>query len=72
MASSALPWTSSRWCTVAESYLEDQKEAVDAALSRTDHIHARVGFPEGPQVGDPAAPEWEESRLNSTSSGGIP
>lgn len=48
----------SHWCNVAESYLEDQTEAVALAIERTDHIHARVGFPEGPQIPDPAAPEW--------------
>ncbi len=51
----------SHWCNVAESFLEDQQEAVHLALSRTDHIHARVGFPEGPQIPDPRVPEWEEA-----------
>ncbi|MCW5911407.1 MAG: sugar phosphate isomerase/epimerase [Cyclobacteriaceae bacterium] len=49
----------SHWCTVHESYLNDQEEAVNLALSRTDHIHARIGHPEGPQVNDPRAPEWD-------------
>jgi hypothetical protein len=31
------------------------------ALERTDHIHARIGHPEGPQVSDPRAPEWKEA-----------
>ncbi len=51
----------SHWCNVHESLLEDQKEAVDLALSRTDHIHSRVGFAEGPQVNDPRAPEWSDA-----------
>jgi len=51
----------SHWCNVAESYLDDQPEALNLALSRTDHIHARVGFPEGPQVPDPRVPEWKEA-----------
>lgn len=50
----------SHWCNVSESLLEDQQEAVDAAISRTDHIHSRVGHAEGPQVNDPRAPEWEK------------
>jgi hypothetical protein len=29
--------------------LHDQKEAIDIAIERADHIHARVGFTEGPQ-----------------------
>ncbi len=49
----------SHWCNVHESMLEDQKENVDLALARTDHIHARIGYQEGPQVNDPRAPEWD-------------
>ncbi len=49
----------SHWCNVSESLLEDQAATVALALSRTDHIHSRVGHPEGPQVGDPRAPEWK-------------
>lgn len=30
------------------------------AISRTVHIHSRVGFVEGPQITDPRAPEWDE------------
>ncbi|MFD1875613.1 sugar phosphate isomerase/epimerase family protein [Hymenobacter bucti] len=48
----------SHWCNVHESLLEDQPEAVRLALSRTGHLHSRVGHPEGPQVSDPRAPEW--------------
>jgi len=51
----------SHWCNVAESFLEDQQEAVDMAISRTDHIHARVGYQEGPQIADPRAPEWQHA-----------
>ncbi|MFO7822677.1 MAG: TIM barrel protein [Cyclobacterium sp.] len=51
----------SHWCNVHESFLEDQREAVELAISRTDHIHSRVGHPEGPQVSDPRAPEWSEA-----------
>jgi Xylose isomerase-like TIM barrel len=48
----------SHWCCVHESLLEEQTETVAMALSRTDHIHSRVGHQEGPQVTDPRAPEW--------------
>ena len=51
----------SHWCNVAESWLDDQSEAVNMAISRADHIHARVGYPEGPQIPDPRAPEWQEA-----------
>ncbi len=49
----------SHWCNVHESLLQDQAETVELALTRVDHIHARIGHPEGPQVNDPRAPEWE-------------
>lgn len=51
----------SHWVNAAESYLQDQPEALELAVQRTEHIHARVGYPEGPQVPDPAAPEWDEA-----------
>ena len=51
----------SHWCNVAETMLEDQNEAVDLAIQSTDHIHARVGFTETPQVSDPFAPEWKDA-----------
>lgn len=49
----------SHWCNVHESILSDQKQVVSEALGRTGHIHARIGHPQGPQVNDPAAPEWK-------------
>jgi sugar phosphate isomerase/epimerase len=48
----------SHWCCVAESFLEDEPETLELAISRTRHIHARVGHPQGAQVSDPRAPEW--------------
>jgi hypothetical protein len=51
----------SHWCNVHESYLQGQEETVAQTLSRTDHIHARIGHPEGPQVSDPRAPEWADA-----------
>ncbi|MEO6314153.1 MAG: TIM barrel protein [Chitinophagaceae bacterium] len=48
----------SHWCNVHETLLQDQKETVDLVLSRVEHIHARIGHAEGPQVNDPRAPEW--------------
>jgi sugar phosphate isomerase/epimerase len=58
----ALPWLRlcldvSHWFNVAESWLEDQPEALSLAVARTFHAHARVGSPEAPQVADPRAPE---------------
>lgn len=41
-----------------EIYLPAQPAAVDLAIARASHIHARVGFEEGPQVPDPLHPLW--------------
>lgn len=51
----------SHWCAVHESLLEDQQETLTLALTRAEHIHARIGHPEGPQVNDPRAPEWDKA-----------
>lgn len=51
----------SHWTNVHESLLENQPEAVQAALERTGHIHTRIGHEEGPQVNDPRAPEWADA-----------
>lgn len=49
----------SHWVCVTESYLENCKDILDEAISRTEHIHARIGYPEGPQVPDPRVTEWQ-------------
>ncbi|MEO7961025.1 MAG: sugar phosphate isomerase/epimerase [Ginsengibacter sp.] len=51
----------SHWCNVHESLLADQAETVGLVLERTEHIHARIGHQESPQVNDPRAPEWKEA-----------
>ena len=51
----------SHWVNVSESYLADQADNMARALKQTDHVHCRVGHPEGPQVNDPRAPEWKEA-----------
>lgn len=51
----------SHWCNVHESLLHDQEAVVAQALERSEHIHTRVGHPEGPQVNDPRAPEWADA-----------
>ena len=48
----------SHWMVVHESDLSDQEDAIARVVERTRHVHARVGFEEGPQVPDPRAPEW--------------
>jgi sugar phosphate isomerase/epimerase len=48
----------SHWMCVHESDLSDQAAALATVVPRVDHIHARVGFAEGPQVPHPLAPEY--------------
>ncbi|RVT97350.1 sugar phosphate isomerase/epimerase [Mucilaginibacter limnophilus] len=49
----------SHWVCVTESMLENFADTVNIAIKRSIHIHSRVGFEEGPQIADPAAPEWQ-------------
>ena len=51
----------SHWVFVAESFLGDQPEAVNLAIKRTEHLHAMVGYTEGPQVPDPRINEWQQA-----------
>jgi sugar phosphate isomerase/epimerase len=48
----------SHWVCVTESMLENFQPVVEKTIQRSRHIHARVGFEQGPQVPDPSAPEW--------------
>lgn len=49
----------SHFCTVSESMLEDQEEIIHKIIPHVGHVHARIGFEQGPQVNHPAAPEWQ-------------
>jgi hypothetical protein len=49
----------SHWVCVTESMLHGFSDVVKETISRAGHIHSRVGFEEGPQVGHPGAPEWD-------------
>lgn len=48
----------SHWTCVSESMLRDQEDSVRIAIEQTGHVHARVGFEEGPQVPDPRTERW--------------
>lgn len=50
----------SHWIVVHESLLDNREEFLKKIIQRSNHIHARVGFEEGPQINDPCAPEWEK------------
>ncbi|HEV7298004.1 MAG TPA: TIM barrel protein [Tepidisphaeraceae bacterium] len=48
----------SHWVCVAERLLGDCDDIIKLTAERTIHLHARVGYEEGPQVPDPRAPEY--------------
>ncbi|WDE05166.1 sugar phosphate isomerase/epimerase [Thalassomonas viridans] len=56
----------SHWMVVHESDLSDQQARVDALLKSAFHVHARVGYEEGPQVTDPQDPCWQAHLENHT------
>ena len=52
----------SHWCAVTERLVMDEEsELLDLVASRARHIHARVGYDQGPQVPDPRAPEYADT-----------
>lgn len=48
----------SHWVCVAERLLQDSSSAIESATARCHHLHARVGYEQGPQVPDPRDPVW--------------
>jgi hypothetical protein len=49
----------SHWCCVCERLVLDEEPALLALFAqRARHIHARIGYDQGPQVPHPAAPEY--------------
>lgn len=48
----------SHWVCVCERLIDDQIAIIERCAERTIHLHARVGYEQGPQVPDPRAPEY--------------
>jgi len=49
----------SHWCAVTERLVMDEEgELLDLIANRALHVHARVGYEQGPQVPDPRVPEY--------------
>lgn len=48
----------SHWCVVCERLMDTELDVIDAIADNVQHIHARVGYEQGPQVPDPRAPEY--------------
>ena len=49
----------SHWCVVCERLMDTELDVLERLSSHAHHIHARVGYDQGPQVPHPAAPEYE-------------
>lgn len=49
----------SHWVCVCERIIDDQIDIIRQCAEHCEHIHARVGYEEGPQVPDPRAPEYQ-------------
>ena len=49
----------SLFCVVSESNLQDQHDLLVKIYPNINHIHARIGFEQSPQVNHPFAPEWK-------------
>ena len=51
----------SHWCVVCERLIDTELDVIDAIAGNIHHVHARVGYDQGPQVPHPAAPEYAEA-----------
>jgi len=49
----------SHWCVVCERLMDTELDVIHAIANNVQHIHARIGYEQGPQVPDPRAPEYE-------------
>jgi hypothetical protein len=48
----------SHWVCVAERLIDSELAIIRLCAERAGHVHARVGYEQGPQVPDPRAPEY--------------
>ena len=48
----------SHWCVVCERLMDSELDVIHAIANNVFHIHARIGYEQGPQVPDPRAPEF--------------
>jgi hypothetical protein len=49
----------SHWVCVCERLVDTEIDILRECAARCIHLHARVGYEEGPQVPDPRAPEYQ-------------
>jgi sugar phosphate isomerase/epimerase len=51
----------SHWCVVCERLIDTEPEVLALCAARAHHVHARVGYDQGPQVPHPAAPAYQSA-----------
>lgn len=51
----------SHWCVVSERLMDTELDIIHDIAPHVRHIHARVGYDQGPQVPHPAAPEYADA-----------
>ena len=51
----------SHWCVVCERLIDTEIDVIRAIAPHAHHIHARVGYDQGPQVPHPEAPEYRDA-----------
>ncbi|WP_024850648.1 sugar phosphate isomerase/epimerase family protein [Hydrogenovibrio kuenenii] len=51
----------SHWCVVCERLMDSEIPTLEALSNNVHHIHGRVGYDQGPQVPNPAAPEYADA-----------
>jgi len=51
----------SHWCVVCERLLDVEQDVLDRLFGRVRHIHARVGYEQGPQVVDPRLARYQRA-----------
>ncbi len=48
----------SHWCVVCERLIDTEPDVLALCAERAHHVHARVGYDQGPQVPHPAVPQY--------------
>ncbi|MBN2865056.1 MAG: sugar phosphate isomerase/epimerase [Thiotrichales bacterium] len=51
----------SHWCVVCERQMDSEMATLSKIIPNVKHVHARVGYDQGPQVPHPAAPEYQNA-----------
>lgn len=50
----------SHWCVVCERLMDTEMDVLEVLAPQAFHIHARIGYDQGPQVPDPRIPRYRK------------